>query len=120
MSPEELTEEQIGPEEGTGQAIDNEPDEGQKEEKPVNSKTGNPLSDESVANLEKYGVTNPKGRVASILSLILWSMLLLILAMNGDWTIGPLLLAICFVLLLVLSTLRFYQEWVEGGDWLDD
>ena len=76
-----------------------------------------PLSEE---NKEKIGVKNPKGRVASVLSLILWSVLLIMLVVKDDWSIGPILMAILFVLLLALSGVRFMQEWKENGDWLDD
>ena len=64
-------------------------------------------------------VKNPKGRIASILSLIIWSIFLVMLVFKGDWTLGPLLLAIGFILLIVLSVVRIYQEWVEDGEWLE-
>ncbi len=79
-----------------------------------------PLSEENKAKIEKWGVKNPKGRVVSVLSLILWSALLIMLIIKGNWNIGPILLAVLFVLLLLLSMVRFIQEWKENGDWLDD
>lgn len=80
----------------------------------------NSLSEENKAKIEKWGVKNPKGRAASVFSLALWSVLLLMLIVKGNWNIGPLLLAVLFVLLLLLSIVRFIQEWKENGDWLDD
>ena len=88
----------------------------EKSPEPVDEK----LSEENKAKIEKWGVKNPKGRVASVLSLILWSVLLIMLILKGNWDIGPILLAILFVLLLALSLVRFIQEWKENGDWLDD
>ena len=64
-------------------------------------------------------VKNKKGRIASILSLILWSLLLVMLILKGDWSLGPSLLALAFVLLLALTGVRLYQEWVEDGEWLE-
>ena len=101
-----------------------EPDEVQEVEnpEPVPEKEVDerPLSEENKAKIEKYGVKNPKGRAASIISFVLWSMLLALLIFKGDWSIGPILLAVLFVLLLLLTCVRFYQEWIEDGDWLDD
>ena len=79
-----------------------------------------PISEENKAKIEKWGVKNPKGRIASVLSLILWSVLLLMLVVKGNWDIGPILMAVLFTLLLLLSLVRFIQEWKENGDWLDD
>ena len=79
-----------------------------------------PLSEENKAKIEKWGVKNPKGRAASVISLILWTVLLMMLIVKGNWNIGPILLAVLFVLLLLLSLVRFIQEWKENGDWLDD
>lgn len=87
------------------------------ESEPVPEK---PLSEENKAKIEKWGVKNPKGRVASVLSLILWTVLLIMLIVKGDWNIGPILLAVLFVLLLALTGVRLIQEWKENGDWLDD
>jgi len=77
-----------------------------------------PLSEDN--KVKKWDVKNPKGRVASVLSLILWSVLLIMLIVKDDWNIGPILMAVLFVLLLALSGVRFMQEWKENGDWLDD
>ena len=105
MIEEEKTEEKI-PE-----------DEDLPDDAPVDEK---PLSEENKAKIEKWGVKNPKGRIASVISLILWSVLLMMLIVKGNWNIGPILLAVLFVLLLMLSLVRFLQEWKENGDWLDD
>ena len=64
-------------------------------------------------------VKNKKGRIASIFSLVLWSVCLLMLFMKGDWTIGPSLLVLAFIMLLALTGVRLYQEWVEDGEWLE-
>ena len=64
-------------------------------------------------------VKNKKGRIASIFSLTVWSLFLIMLFMKGNWTIGPRLLAIGFILLLALTSVRLYQEWVEDGEWLE-
>jgi len=64
-------------------------------------------------------VKNQKGRIASVISLVLWCVLLAMLVQKGDWTIGPILLAIAFILLLALTSVRLYQEWVEDGEWLE-
>lgn len=66
-----------------------------------------------------WDVPNPKGRIASILSTIIWILLIMLLAIRGDWSIFPALLMILFILLLILSLVRVYQEWKEGGEWLD-
>ena len=79
-----------------------------------------PLSEKNKAKIEKWGVKNPKGRIASVFSLILWSMLLIMLVVKGNWSIDPILMAVLFILLLLLSSVRFIQEWKENGDWLDD
>ncbi len=84
---------------------------------PVNE---NPLSEENKAKIEKWGVKNPKGRIASVFSLVLWSLFLVMLIVKGDWSIGPILMAVLFVLLLALTGVRLIQEWKENGDWLDD
>jgi len=63
-------------------------------------------------------VYNPKGRVASVLSIILWSLLTAMLVVKGVWDWYSILLMILFVLLLVLSLVRIFQEWKEGGLWL--
>ena len=90
------------------------------EDSPDDAPDDENLSEENKAKIEKWGVKNPKGRIASVLSLILWSVLLMMLIVKGNWNIGPLLLAVLFVLLLMLSIIRFLQEWKENGDWLDD
>jgi Flp pilus assembly protein TadB len=64
-------------------------------------------------------IVNPKGRIVSVLSAIAWSVCLAMLAIRGDWSLGPILLAVLFILLLALSGVRIYQEWVEDGEWLD-
>ncbi|MFO7618861.1 MAG: hypothetical protein R6W91_04315 [Thermoplasmata archaeon] len=64
-------------------------------------------------------VLNPKGRIVSVLSAIAWSVCLAMLIIRGDWSLGPILLTILFVLLLILSGVRLYQEWMEDGEWLD-
>ncbi|MCK5397185.1 MAG: hypothetical protein KAJ33_02925 [Thermoplasmata archaeon] len=64
-------------------------------------------------------VKNKKGRIASVFSLTIWSLFLVMLIMKGNWTIGPTLLAIVFILLLTLTGVRLYQEWVEDGEWLE-
>ena len=64
-------------------------------------------------------VLNPKGRAVSLISTIAWSLCLAMLIIRGDWGIGGILLAVLFVLLLCLSGVRIYQEWVEDGEWLD-
>ena len=64
-------------------------------------------------------VKNKKGRIASVLSLMVWSLLLVMLIIKGDWSLGPALLAIGFILLLALTSVRLYQEWVEDGEWLE-
>ena len=64
-------------------------------------------------------VKNKKGRIASVFSLTIWSLFLVMLIMKGNWTIGPTLLAIAFILLLSLTGVSLYQEWVEDGEWLE-
>ncbi|MBA3046049.1 MAG: hypothetical protein KKH41_07375 [Candidatus Thermoplasmatota archaeon] len=64
-------------------------------------------------------VLNPKGRAVSVTSTIAWSVCLVMLILKGDWSIGPILLAVLFTLLLALSGVRLYQEWVDDGEWLD-
>jgi hypothetical protein len=66
-----------------------------------------------------WDVPNPKGRIASILSTITWTLLILLLAIRGDWSIYTVLLMVLFILLLILSLVRVYQEWREGGEWLE-
>ena len=66
-----------------------------------------------------WDVNNPKGRIASILSVILWLSLIILLFLKGDYSIGPLLAMILFILLLILSFVRIVQEWKEDGEWLD-
>jgi len=63
-------------------------------------------------------VLNPKGRVVSVISAIAWIVCLVMLALKGDWSLTSSLLAILFALLLALTGVRLYQEWVEGGEWL--
>ena len=92
-------------------------DEDSPDDAPADEK---PISEENEAKIEKWGVKNPKGRAASVFSLVLWSVLLLLLIFKGNWNIGPLLLAVLFVLLLALTGVRLVQEWKENGDWLDD
>ena len=67
-----------------------------------------------------WNVDNPKGRIASILSVILWSSLMTLLVINGHWSWYTILLMLLFGLLLALSFIRIYQEWKEGGVWLGD
>ena len=67
-----------------------------------------------------WKVDNPKGRIASILSVILWSLLMVPLVLNGYWSWYTILLMLLFGLLLTLSFIRIYQEWKEGGLWLGD
>ena len=64
-------------------------------------------------------VKNKKGRIASILSLITWSLLLVMLYLKDDWSTGPMLMALACILLLTLTGIRLYQEWVEDGEWLE-
>ncbi len=64
-------------------------------------------------------IVNPKGRIVSLASAIAWSVCLALLAIRGDWSLGTNLLAVLFILLLALSGVRNYQEWVEDGEWLD-
>ena len=64
-------------------------------------------------------VLNPKGRAVSLISTITWSVCLAMLVVRGDWSLGPALLTVLFILLLCLSGLRIYQEWAEDGEWLD-
>ena len=66
-----------------------------------------------------WDVPNPKGRIASIVSAALWVLLLVLLAFRGDWALYPVLLFALFILLFFLSLVRIYQEWKEGGEWLD-
>ncbi len=67
-----------------------------------------------------WNVDNPKGRVASILSVIMWSSLIFLLVINGHWSWYTILLMLLFGLLLALTFVRIYQEWKEGGLWLGD
>ena len=67
-----------------------------------------------------WNVDNPKGRIASILSVVMWSSLLTLLVINGHWSWYTILLMLLFGLLLALSFMRIYQEWKEGGEWLGD
>lgn len=62
---------------------------------------------------------NPKGRVVSVLAAALWMIGIVLLVLKGDWSLGPALLLLLFVLLLALTGVRIYQEWVEDGEWLD-
>ena len=64
-------------------------------------------------------ILNPKGRFVSVASAVAWSLCLVLMVIRGDWRFGPSLLAILFILLICLSGLRTYQEWVEDGEWLD-
>ncbi len=66
-----------------------------------------------------WNVRNPKGRIASVLSAIIWTLLIVMLVIKGDWTIYPVLLMVLFILLLILSLFRAYQEWKEEGEWLE-
>lgn len=66
-----------------------------------------------------WDVDNPKGRIASILSLATWSIFIALVLFKGDFSIGPLLALVLFALLAVLSVVRIVQEWKEGGAWLD-
>ena len=120
MTEEEFSKEIVptSPAEGEEEIQEVEPVEAESEKLEAGSEHITSLSDE--ANSKKWDVKNPKGRIASVLSLILWSLLLVMLIIKGNWNIGPLLLAVLFVLLLVLSGVRFSQEWKENGDWLDD
>ena len=53
-----------------------------------------------------WNVDNPKGRIASILSVILWSSLMALLVIYGHWSWYTILLMLLFGLLLALSFLR--------------
>ena len=64
-------------------------------------------------------VSNPKGRFASVLSVIIWTLLLILIVVRGDWSLYPMLLAILFTILLALSFVRIFQEWKEKGEWLE-
>ncbi|KYK25666.1 MAG: hypothetical protein AYK23_03445 [Candidatus Proteinoplasmatales archaeon SG8-5] len=66
-----------------------------------------------------WDVKNPKGRIASVLSAVLWSILIVLVILHGDWTEFTIPILILFVLLLVLSLLRIFQEWKEEGEWLE-
>jgi hypothetical protein len=66
-----------------------------------------------------WDVNNPKGRIGSILSAIIWIIFIMMIVIKGDLSMFPLLLLILFVLLLVLSFVRIYQEWIEEGEWLE-
>ncbi len=62
---------------------------------------------------------NPKGRIASVSAAALWTVSIVLLVLRGDWSAGPVLLLILFVLLLCLTGVRLYQEYKEDGAWLD-
>ena len=64
-------------------------------------------------------IVNPKGRAVSAISIVAWVICLAMLILRGQWELGQVLLAVLFVLLMCLSGLRIYQEWVEDGEWLD-
>ena len=66
-----------------------------------------------------WDVPNPKGRIVSILSAIIWTLLILLILTRGDWTIYPMLLIVLFIMMLALSALRIVQEWKEEGEWLE-
>ncbi len=66
-----------------------------------------------------WDVPNKKGRVASILSLILWSLLISFIIIKGDFSAYPVLMLIVFILLDILTVVRIYQEWKENGEWLE-
>ena len=66
-----------------------------------------------------WDVPNPKGRVASALAIAIFLVFIIMIIVRRDFSLYPVLLLALFALLLVLSALRFYQEWKEGGDWLE-
>ncbi|MCK4757141.1 MAG: hypothetical protein KAS67_01675 [Thermoplasmata archaeon] len=66
-----------------------------------------------------WDVPNKKGRVASILSLIFWSILISFIIIKGDFSAYPVLMLIVFILLDILTVVRIYQEWKENGEWLE-
>ena len=66
-----------------------------------------------------WDVYNPKGRISSILSVIIWTTFIIMILIKGDFSIGPLLAIILFILLDILSFVRIIQEWKENGAWLD-
>jgi hypothetical protein len=66
-----------------------------------------------------WDVPNPKGRVACFVCTVVWSLLLVMVMLRGQWGLTELLFALLFLLLLALSLLRVYQEWVERGEWLE-
>jgi hypothetical protein len=66
-----------------------------------------------------WDVPNPKGRGACILSAIVWSLFLAMIVLRGEWGATEILFALLFALLLLLSVVRGYQEWREGGEWLE-
>ena len=66
-----------------------------------------------------WDVPNAKGRVASIASLILWSMFISFIIIKGDFSAYPVLMLVIFGLLAVLTVVRIYQEYVENGEWLE-
>ena len=66
-----------------------------------------------------WDVDNPKGRVASVLSVVIWAILTIVLLIRGVWDTYSILVLVVFLLLLALSFIRVYQEWKEEGAWLD-
>ena len=64
-------------------------------------------------------VINPKGRIASVTAAIIWIISLIMLLLRGDFSLLPVLLTVLFVLLLALTGVRLYQEYLEDGTWLD-
>jgi Ca2+/Na+ antiporter len=66
-----------------------------------------------------WEVENPKGRIACMISAIVWTLLMALIVLNGDWSLYHVLLMVLFALLLVLSVLRIFQEWKEEGEWLE-
>lgn len=62
---------------------------------------------------------NPKGRIVSVLAAVMWSVGIALLLLRGDRSVGPVLLLALFALLLALTGVRLYQEWMEDGEWLD-
>ena len=66
-----------------------------------------------------WDVPNAKGRVASIASLILWSIFISFIIIKGDFSAYPLLMLIVFILLDILTVVRIYQEYKENGEWLE-
>lgn len=66
-----------------------------------------------------WNVPNPKGRVASVLSIMIWGTFIALIVIRSEWELLDILFLCLFALLLVLSLVRAYQEWKEQGEWLE-